>query len=889
MFWGRPLIRIVIRVYYCMAFSRVLLSLSGLLVVLQLAFVTIRSVVAQEEAVQTKAQLSLGDLKSYGALNSKWLRPSTQAQNISQAPKQDLATFQNVVRPLLESTCSDCHSQDLQEGNFRVDQLDPDLVSGDDVSWWMEVLKVITNDEMPPEGEGELNDEHRSQIIEWLSREIQVASKLRRNKAGHSSFRRLTRYEYNFALQDLLGLPFDFATDLPPDPITEEGFQNSAEVLQMSASQFATYHELGRSALRRATVRGPQPKPVYWAIPMDKAITKQKQAYQAEVEKRRKRWADDPERLEVELERLAKQQSASPSGPHYRDLESGLAFRAKWNYRGAKFAWDSQDSPPDDLPLQPCVAVIPPRQKLIVELGNRIPDRGVLRVRIRAGKFDDKKNGIPCLRLELGFQASNNSAATQEIPLPGLEVHASHDAPEFYQFDIPLSEIRLRNPMRRTAKMGDTPNPSEFLKLYNASAHATVQIDYMEVEGPVYETWPPNSHKRLFGMSTEGLHEPDAARPILQQFIKRAWRRSPSVKEVDQKIAIFQAIRSNCENFEEAIIEVFASVLASPNFLYLKQNVSAEEGEVSDPKDRLGQRLNHTDFATRLSTFLWSSIPDDELRELAETGELENSEVLMRQVSRMLKDERSQRFSRNFVRQWLGMQPLDHLRVDTKKFPFFEHLLLESMQEEPIAFFQETLDNNHSVIDFIHSDFAMMNERLALHYGEPGIFGPKFRRVPVDNPDRGGLLGQAGLLAMNSDGTDSHPLKRGIWLLSNLLNDPPPPPPPAVPEIDLADPEIAKLSLKERLEDHRNDPACYSCHAKIDPWGIAFENFDAVGKWRTKIGEDPVDATSVLFNKQQLEGMEGLKRFLLRNRQDQFVEAYGCQNANLCDWQTFSI
>jgi len=138
---------------------------------------------------------------------------------------------------------------------------------------------------------------------------------------------------------------------------------------------------------------------------------------------------------------------------------------------------------------------------------------------------------------------------------------------------------------------------------------------------------------------------------------------------------------------------------------------------------------------------------------------------------------------------------------------------------------------------------------------------------------RGGLLTQAGLLAMNSDGKDSHPLKRGIWMLESLLNDPPPPPPPAVPEIDLADPEIAKLTLKQRIENHRNHPACISCHAKIDPWGIAFENFDAVGKWRTQIQGKPVDATSFLFNKQKLDGMEGLKRFLLENRQDQFARA----------------
>ena len=196
------------------------------------------------------------------------------------------------------------------------------------------------------------------------------------------------------------------------------------------------------------------------------------------------------------------------------------------------------------------------------------------------------------------------------------------------------------------------------------------------------------------------------------------------------------------------------------------------------------------------------------------------------------------------------------------------------MLEEPVAFFHEVLQNNHSVLDFIHADYTMANERLARHYGLSDIYGNHIRRVQLGpRHRRGGLLTQAGLLAMNSDGKDSHPLKRGIWMLESLLNDPPPPPPPAVPEIDLADPEIAKLTLKQRIEDHRNHAACLSCHAKIDPWGIAFENFDAVGSWRTQIKGKPVDASSLLFNGQKLDGMDGLKRFLLENRQDQFVRA----------------
>ena len=200
--------------------------------------------------------------------------------------------------------------------------------------------------------------------------------------------------------------------------------------------------------------------------------------------------------------------------------------------------------------------------------------------------------------------------------------------------------------------------------------------------------------------------------------------------------------------------------------------------------------------------------------------------------------------------------------------------LRDTMLEEPVAFFEEVLRHNLSVMDFLHSDYAVVNERLAAHYRLPKVYGPHFRKVPIaPQANRGGLLTSAAIMTMNSDGKDSHPLKRGVWMLKRILDDPPPPPPPNVPEVDLTDPEILKMTLKERTANHRNKPACLSCHAKIDPWGIAFENYDALGAYRTHINNQPVDATSELFNRQTLAGIDGLKRYLLTDRQDQFARA----------------
>lgn len=813
---------------------------------------------------------TLEELKAAGALQSSYRKHQPRSVG-TETPKPRLEEFRRDVEAILKKNCVQCHGPETHEGNIRIDSLDPDLLHGEDVNWWLEVLAVLSNGEMPPADEARLADEDRSKVVEWLSAEIQVASAVRRAEQGHSSFRRMTRYEYNYALQDLLGLPYEFARDLPPESTSEDGFQNSSEMLHMSGIQFGAYRELSRNALKKATVEGERPASVYWGVSMQSAAADAWAGQDQQLEEIREKHKDDPEKLQQELERQAAEFRTRPNGTHYRDLSTGRAAAATWNYGGAKYAW----APTKDRPTVPedfnHVAMIPPKQKLIIELGNQVPDAGTLRVRVRASRTSVEHNGDPSLQLEFGWQASNDSAASVRISDNAVAVDAAPEIPKFYQWDIPLSEIYPRNLMRRTAKMGATPSPSEYVKLVNSSiSQGDIQIDYVEIAAPVYEQWPPDSHTRIFIDSLNKADETAYAREVLTKFISRAWRRHITPAEVDRKLALFTKIRPECDDFQEAMIEVLATVLSSPQFLYLVR---------SDPSNQAGdnstvERLSDSELATRLSMFLWCSTPDKELRDLAAERQLSGRDVLIAQVRRMLADARSRRFSKHFVRQWLGMPLLDFLSVDRKAYPQFDPSLKEALQEEPVAFFHEVLQNNHSMLDFIHADYTMANERLAGHYGLNDVYGNHFRRVQLGpQHTRGGLLTQAGLLAMNSDGKDSHPLKRGIWMLESLLNDPPPPPPPAVPEIDLADPEIAKLTLKQRIENHRNHAACMSCHAKIDPWGIAFENFDAVGNWRTQIEGKPVDASSRLFNGQKLDGMDGLKRFLLENRQDQFVRA----------------
>lgn len=837
-------------------FAAVFLSLLGL-----------SSLIAEvEDNAETTAlaSLTLEQVKAEGALHSTYRKKAAQTTD-HDAPKADLETFKAEIAPLLQQACVQCHGPDKQKADFRVDTLDPNLIEGDDADWWLEVVDVLSNAEMPPDDEDvELADTDRAAIIDWLSAEIQLASQVRRSEQGHSSFRRLTRYEFNYALQDLLGLPFDFAKDLPPETQSEDGFQNSSEMLQMTAMQFEMYRDLARKALKKATVADPKPDPIYYDIAMETAAARGWKSHEANVKKARSRHKNDPEALEKELRKLEAKLLGKHNGAHYRNLESGKSVPASWSYGGARYAWKPMTQRPEFPTEFSDVAIIPSRQRLIIDLGDHLPDRGNLRVRLRASRIADDTEGIPSLRLFFGHQASNNSHASEQVSEVDIAVTAPTDDPQLVEWEIPLSEV-IRNPYRNVTELGKTPNPAEYVMLLNSSVTpANVRIDHVEITAPHYPQWPPASHQRIFIDTQNRADEPGYAREVLANFMPQAWRRPVSETELDQKLALFTTIRPGYEHFEDAMIEVLAGVIASPKFLYLAQSDAApDDGHISDQE-----------LASRLAMFLWSSIPDQELLSLAESQSLRKPQTLVAQTERMLADPRAERFSRHFVRQWLGMQLLDYLNVDKKRFRQFDEDLKAAMQQEPIAFFHEILGENGSVMDFLHADYLMVNERLARHYGFRDVHGTHFRKYPItsDTP-RGGLLTQAGLLAMNSDGKDSHPLKRGIWLLENLLHDPPPPPPPAVPEIDLTDPDILKLTLKERMEDHRNDPACMSCHAKIDPWGIAFENYDALGSWREEIGKDPVDASSVLFNKQELHGMDGLKRFLLANRQDQFARS----------------
>lgn len=786
--------------------------------------------------------VSLEEARELGRKSSAFLKRTASSPAVSHdVPKPNTAFFRTSVFPALRKSCLGCHGPEHSEGRLRVDQLNPDLLKGADVAKWREVYNVLSNSQMPPQDETDfaLPDTDRAKIVDWLSAELNKASVVQRNEQKNSSFRRLTKYEFDYALQDLLGLQHPVAGKLPPETASDDGFKNSSGLLQMSAMQFQTYREIAMKSLRRACVVGERPEPVTYIISMEDEMAR----------------ATAPENAKT-FNRSDDNYRSHSRRAHLLNQESG---------QGIHFSGGSPKPIADSSAVQvpassPVTLVMPRNAELKLNLDRFLPDQGIMRIRIRASRSAEELPGDACLQLTFSAHTSNNANFSNTIGKRDVRVTAPADQPEFIDFHISLADIQ-RNPFRKLETK--FPRRDEFLHIRNLTftEGLNVLIDHIEISAPFYEQWPPQSHKAVFFESVNRDNEESYGREVLARFVRRAWGRSADSEELNQLMTLFTRHRPDFESFEEAMLEVLATVLTHPEFLYLVQEGNHEPH--GGPAN-----ISQQELAGRLSTFLWASIPDEVLLSHADQGNLSDPEILRSQVERMLADGRSKRFTRHFVQQWLGLDGLNSVTHIT------DSQLRHAMLDEPVAFFEEALKHNSSVMDFLHSDYALVNERLARHYGIRDVRGVRFRKVPVDvNQNRGGILTTAAVLAMNSDGKHSNPLKRGVWMLERVLHDPPPPPPPNVPEVDLTDPRILEMTLKERIADHRNKPACASCHSRIDPWGIAFENYDALGSFRTQIGGKPIDATSELFGKQRLVGMGGLKRYLLMERQDQFARA----------------
>jgi len=376
----------------------------------------------------------------------------------------------------------------------------------------------------------------------------------------------------------------------------------------------------------------------------------------------------------------------------------------------------------------------------------------------------------------------------------------------------------------------------------------------------------PESHRKLISVApNDEISVEQATLSVVQRLANRAFRRPVAKAELQRFTSLAERVQKDGESFEASVQVVLQALLVSPQFLFRIEVDRAPEGTEKFAK------LNDFELASRISYFLWSSMPDDELFKLASQKKLQDENVLRAQVERMLKDRRANEFVENFVGQWLQLRKLDDFQPSKQNFPEFSESIRNALKRETFTFFAAVMRNDESVLNLLDSDYTYLNADLAKFYGIPGVEGEQFRRVSLAGSVRGGLLTQASVLAVTSNPTRTSPVKRGKFVLDNLLGTPPPPAPPGVPE--LKDKKELQGTLRQRMEQHRQDPACAACHQLMDPLGFALENFDAVGRWREQDEGTPIDSKGELPGGLKVDGALSLRKLLREKYQDRFVRS----------------
>jgi mono/diheme cytochrome c family protein len=371
----------------------------------------------------------------------------------------------------------------------------------------------------------------------------------------------------------------------------------------------------------------------------------------------------------------------------------------------------------------------------------------------------------------------------------------------------------------------------------------------------------PLVRQRILFRQPTDQNKVECARQIIERFAFHAYRRPVKPEEVDRLVGLVTQAEAQGDSFDRGIQIALQAVLVSPHFLFRIE---------LDPEPRNENAvhpLNDFELASRLSYFLWTSMPDDELFEQARQNKLHEDAVLEAQTRRMLKDPKAHALVENFAGQWLELRNLKTMTPDASLFPTFDESLRSAMLKESELFFESIVKEDRSVLDFLDADFTFLNERLARHYGIQGVQGDQFQRVHLTSDQRGGILTQASILTVTSNPTRTSPVKRGKWILENILGTPPPPPPPDVPE--LKEGKELTGTLRQRMEQHRANPSCATCHQRMDPLGFGFENYDAVGAWRTKDGQSSIDPSGVLPDAKSFKGPKELKA-ILKGKEEEF-------------------
>ena len=717
------------------------------------------------------------------------------------------ATPDAKTRQLLDETCLLCHNDSAKIAGVSFQKLDTGNVAPD-TSTWEKILSKLSLGEMPPAGMPGPPQEELDKITQWLSKSLDVAAAAHPDP-GRSTLRRLNRAEYANAVRDLLALDVNVGNQLPVDD-SGYGFDNIADVLSFSPSLMERYIAVAGKVSRLATGEASKKESITdYRIPKDPS----------EI------FWGTPSYNERSSDDLPLGSRGGGAFRYYAPYDADYTVRIFLN---SNTSADTELVPANMYEV-----------KVPLKAGNRV-----------IGASFQRELSLP--------ESITPPVPTALLARAGGRGPAPRGAAKMLPLDVWVDGARV-NVLSVPSFASNPP-----------AAQATYLRDVLQISviGPSNVQGPGDtpSRRKIFSCRpSASLSEAACARTILATLARHAYRRPVTATDIDPLVAFYKAARRDSD-FEHGIEAALEAILVSPKFLFMI------ETDPAGSKPGSVHRLSDVELASRLSFFLWSSIPDEELLAVAQQGKLKDPVILKQQVARMLSDSRSKALTTNFAGQWLYLRNVQYQKPDRVNFPDFDVRLRAAMLTETEMFFDSVVKENRSVLDFINANYTFLNQRLAEHYGIPGVAGTTFRRVTLDpSENRGGLLGQASILMVTSYDNRTSVVKRGKWILENLLAAPPPPPPPDVPA--LTDVKNGKqLTVREQMEVHRANPICASCHTKMDPLGFSLESYDAIGEWRQTDAGKPVDSSAVLPDGTKFSGPQGLRNILLA-RKDQFVGA----------------
>lgn len=789
----------------------------------------------------------------------------------AQATQAHAAEFQQDVLPVLAKSCLGCHNDKALAGKLSLEPLRDPATTATHTAVWQSVLDKLSTGEMPPPTAKALTEAERAAVVTWIKKLPGLTAGVPSGQAmaGRVTARRLNRVEYNNTIRDLLGVSARPADEFPVDD-SGYGFDNNGDVLSVSPLLMEKYMHAAET-MSRLAVYGETipPKPTRIVRLMNR---RSQDAYDVLTE------GNSGMYLPYSLR-----------GAMYGNFTFPVDGEYEFRLRIANFRGDDGDITDDE------------RARRAEERRKLFEARRLEREKSGAAGGPPAQGGRaggPPRREPTPEELKARDEAARKAAPPRKLILTVDGAPVIStviegtgSFGYSQGEFTERATVKAgerfiRASYPELANLDNPLQNINPDMRRGLFVDYLDIVGPFNPSKePPASYKKVFICSQT---TPQCARTILSSLMERAYRRPVTEQEVASKIDLVRLAQKEGDTFQEGVRLAIQAILSSPNFLF---RIESRPGAAPAPRPANSARnapalsmrpaayaldakptdyeVSEIELASRLSYFLWASMPDDELMRAAKAGTLRKPGVLDAHVRRMLADPKAYNLVENWAAQWLQLRNLGRTKPDPKKFPTVDDELIDAMRKETSMFVEAIIKEDRSLLDFIDAKYTFVNGPLARHYGIKGVDGEEFQRVELDGEQRSGVLTQGAILTVSSYPTRTSPPVRGKWVMENLLGTPPPPPPDDVPSLN--DANIGtEVSLRERLEQHRKDPSCSPCHLLMDPLGFGLENYDAVGVWRTHDGKFPIETSGTLPGGQSFTGSKGLKE-ILRGKSDVFV------------------